>query len=41
MTAQDMLDYAFGLVEEPRREAFDREIAADPVLADRVTRPTA
>jgi len=38
MTAQDMLDYAFGLVEEPRREAFEMEMAADPALADRVTR---
>ncbi len=38
MTPQDMLDYAFGLVDEPRRYAFDREMASDPALADRVVK---
>ncbi len=38
MTAQEMLDFSFGLLEEPRCEICEREMAADPVLFDRVTR---
>jgi prepilin-type processing-associated H-X9-DG protein len=38
MNAQDLLDYTFGQLDEPRREQLDRQIAADPALADRVAR---
>lgn len=38
MTAQDMLDYAFGLLDGPTRESCERLMAADPVLAARVSR---
>ena len=35
MTAQDMLDHAFGLLDEPRRTACERALAADPETAER------
>lgn len=38
MTSSDMLDYAFGLLEEPRRSVLERALASDPALADRVAR---
>ncbi|MDB5352237.1 MAG: hypothetical protein JWN86_3484 [Planctomycetota bacterium] len=38
MTAQEMLDYAFGLLDEPRRITCEREMAADPALFQRVAR---
>ncbi len=34
MNAQDMLDNALGRLESPEREQLDREIAADPALAE-------
>jgi hypothetical protein len=33
MTPQEMIDYAFGGLDEPRREQVDLEIVSDPVLA--------
>jgi len=38
MTAQEMLDYTFGLMDGPRRDACEQEMAEDPALADRVAR---
>jgi len=38
MTAQDMLDYTFGLLDDPEREAFEREMSTDPALSARVAR---
>jgi anti-sigma factor RsiW len=36
--ADDLLDYALGRLEGPRRERFDRLLAGDPALAERVAR---
>ena len=38
MNAQDMLDYALGQLDGPSREQAEREVAADPALAERVDR---
>ena len=38
MNANDLLDYTLGQLDEPRRESFDRQVAADPELATRVSR---
>jgi hypothetical protein len=38
MNAQDMLDHALGHLEGPGRDQLDREIAADPALAERFGR---
>jgi hypothetical protein len=40
MNASEQFDYAFGLLEEPRRTECERELAADPALAERVERLT-
>lgn len=38
MNSRDMLDYAFGLLDEPRRSACERELSSDPELSDRMAR---
>ncbi len=38
MTSSDMLDYTFGLLDEPRRIAFERNLQANPDLAEKVAR---
>lgn len=38
MNPADMLDYTFGLLDEPRRMAFERALSRDSALADQVSR---
>jgi anti-sigma factor RsiW len=38
MNPADLLDYALGRLEGPRRERLDRRMASDPALADRMAR---
>src|SRR5689334_19153296 len=40
MNASEQFDYAFGLLEEPRRSEYERQLADDPDLAGRVERLT-
>lgn len=38
MDPADLLDYALGKLEGPRREQIERRIARDPALAERMAR---
>src|SRR5438445_8909072 len=38
MNAQDLLDYSFGLLDEPRRIQLETEMTLDPTLAVRAER---
>lgn len=38
MDAADLLDYALGRLDGPRRERLERRLARDPALAERVAR---
>jgi anti-sigma factor RsiW len=38
MHPADLLDYALGRLDGPRREQLERRIARDPALAERVAR---
>lgn len=38
MDPADLLDYALGRLEGPRREALERRIKGDPTLAEKVAR---
>lgn len=38
MDPADLLDYALGRLDGPRREQIERQILSDPALAERVAR---
>jgi anti-sigma factor RsiW len=38
MKPTDLLDYALGRLEAPRRERLERRMASDPALAERMAR---
>src|SRR5262245_7646258 len=38
MSPEEMLDYTLGVVDDPRREQLEREVAGDPALSERVER---